>query len=676
MRMLRALSISLPTLALLLGAAIASQVLGVAQQETGDAGWLRLPLRRHDVIAPGRLLALQQQRIRRRLGATATDGNGSVEDSDALNDTVGIFYNEVPLGVGYGTHYAELYIGLPPQRASVIVDTGSHLTALPCNACKHCGEHTDPLFDIDKSSTVQYVSCQAQVTCSSCTQQQCLIEQSYTEGSMWTAVMVDDLVWLGGFSGKHAEGILKNYGVRFPFGCQTSETGLFLTQKENGIMGLGRHKATLMSYMVKEKRVAQNIFTMCFSDKGGNLVLGGVDYSQHETKVAYTPLTESYSGCGKGVIVDSGTTDTFFVSSGARAFKSIFSDIAGVDYNEDKMDVSAKSLRKLPNITIVLAGHDGEEDFALEIPPQKYLSKADDGTYYGNFHFSERSGGVLGASTMVGYDVIFDMEKNRVGFAESKCDAVKPKGKSAHGGMNDHETPTSTTPAPSLPARASTPPSVNTDEKATTSSNASSFSSMGFFAQITALSAVGVIGVIAWSRLRNRSWSPLRDSETTRGSPSRQTLDDIEAQSSPSPSRRSPHMDDHDDRDDKRGRRNNATREFLTAAASGDLCYIQAYILSGGDVNATLGERWTALHHAVARRQHHVVAFLVGDRLCDLNLQTSIGTCALEIALERADNISARILLDNGASRSFIGVRCPNLGGHLMDADAVGLLSA
>jgi hypothetical protein len=34
---------------------------------------------------------------------------------------------------GRRTHYAEIYMGIPAQRASVIVDTGSHLTALPCS---------------------------------------------------------------------------------------------------------------------------------------------------------------------------------------------------------------------------------------------------------------------------------------------------------------------------------------------------------------------------------------------------------------------------------------------------------------------------------------------------------------------------------------------------------------
>ena len=37
-----------------------------------------------------------------------------------------------PLYPGYGTHYAYIYIGTPPKRQSVIIDTGSHQTAFPC----------------------------------------------------------------------------------------------------------------------------------------------------------------------------------------------------------------------------------------------------------------------------------------------------------------------------------------------------------------------------------------------------------------------------------------------------------------------------------------------------------------------------------------------------------------
>lgn len=39
----------------------------------------------------------------------------------------------MPLNPGLGTHYAWVYAGTPPQRASVITDTGSSLMAFPCS---------------------------------------------------------------------------------------------------------------------------------------------------------------------------------------------------------------------------------------------------------------------------------------------------------------------------------------------------------------------------------------------------------------------------------------------------------------------------------------------------------------------------------------------------------------
>lgn len=45
------------------------------------------------------------------------------------------------------------YVGTPPQRVSVIIDTGSHHTAFPCAGCSNCGKHTDPYYEPTKSST-------------------------------------------------------------------------------------------------------------------------------------------------------------------------------------------------------------------------------------------------------------------------------------------------------------------------------------------------------------------------------------------------------------------------------------------------------------------------------------------------------------------------------------------
>jgi len=50
-------------------------------------------------------------------------------------------------------YYAMLYIVTPLQPFSLIVDTGSSVTALPCANCKYCSQHMNARFDPAASST-------------------------------------------------------------------------------------------------------------------------------------------------------------------------------------------------------------------------------------------------------------------------------------------------------------------------------------------------------------------------------------------------------------------------------------------------------------------------------------------------------------------------------------------
>ena len=59
-----------------------------------------------------------------------------------------------------GYYYANIYVGTPPQKQSVVLDTGSGQLALPCTLCDYCGTaHIDPLFDISRSATARKITC-------------------------------------------------------------------------------------------------------------------------------------------------------------------------------------------------------------------------------------------------------------------------------------------------------------------------------------------------------------------------------------------------------------------------------------------------------------------------------------------------------------------------------------
>ena len=151
------------------------------------------------------------------------------------------------------------------------------------------------------------------------------------------------------------------------------------------------------------------------------------------------------------VIVDSGTTDTYFTRALTAPFNKVWKELTGKAYNHNPVQLTEKEIAELPTIILVMGGFDGDspnepdgnpndvanyvgdvndlssnpKDVVIAIPAAHYMEfDPDTGKYVPRFYTEEASGSVLGANAMMGHDVYFDIARGRIGFAESNCDYV------------------------------------------------------------------------------------------------------------------------------------------------------------------------------------------------------------------------------------------------------------
>lgn len=68
-----------------------------------------------------------------------------------------------PESVGAGDFVVSIYLGTPPVKASIIIDTGSDLTWIQSQPCNSCYKQEDPMFDPSKSSTYKALECSSPI---------------------------------------------------------------------------------------------------------------------------------------------------------------------------------------------------------------------------------------------------------------------------------------------------------------------------------------------------------------------------------------------------------------------------------------------------------------------------------------------------------------------------------
>lgn len=351
----------------------------------------------------------------------------------------------------FAYYFIDMVIGPPTQQqlTSVILDTGSHLVGFPCRGCDHCGEHIEPAFDFNKSSTARWVDCHDNCKGTCGEGNWCAYTESYTEGSSLTGLWFEDYVQLGDLS-------QANPPVRARMGCHRRENNLFYSQKVNGIMGLAptasKGMQTILDDLFKDKaHVNSRIFSLCLSRWGGVFTVGGYNAKHHEnqsrnaiawlmmgTSGYYYIFTKSLK-LGDVLVavdpnefgatfVDSGTTMTYFPSlvydtllSDLNIYCSTHNECGGrrMPSPDNNCWELAFGPNEFPDIHFSFDGENGDVQVAW--PATSYLNRRYGREWCLTFMRNTRSQTVLGVSFFLHKDVIFDLDLNRLGLAEARC---------------------------------------------------------------------------------------------------------------------------------------------------------------------------------------------------------------------------------------------------------------
>jgi len=314
-------------------------------------------------------------------------------------------------------YFGEVMLGTPPQKFTVIYDTGSSNLWVPSKACTNC-KKTGGKYDSSSSTTYSKNG------------QRFFLQ--YGTGNC-NGFLSTDVTTIGGLA-------ISN----FTFGEVTTEAAdVFGTAPFDGILGMGPAAAAIdhtpmpMAQMVSQGLIQHNIFSfyLASGEKAGSaLVLGGTDDKYYTGDFTYVPVAKaahilpywlvsasdikvggaSTKACnwltGCYMVVDTGTS---VLAGPPSAVSKLTAPIGNVSADCSNVD-------SLPTISFTLGGKE------LELGPDFYVLKAKDqsGKEQCQLGIEGVNAGVpiwiLGDPFLRKYYTVWDAEANRVGFATAK----------------------------------------------------------------------------------------------------------------------------------------------------------------------------------------------------------------------------------------------------------------
>lgn len=317
-------------------------------------------------------------------------------------------------------YYGEIGLGTPEQKFAVIMDTGSSNLWVPSRRCRdseNCKGHR--LYDSSKSSSykkngesfaIQY-------------------GRGYASGHLSCDTLTIGGATIANQTFGEAEILSRNFAE-----------SLF-----DGILGLGFPEisqdrvTTPFENMIKQNLLPKPVFSFYLNrdvngNRGGELVLGGIDESHFEGDIEYVPISEEgywqfnmdqMSVKGKGqacqagcqTIADTGTSLLVAPYEEAQAINSML----GAEQDKSGLYIwpDCSAVDQLPEISFKIAGRE------FSLTPSQYVFRVATGDSdkvqcVSPFMGLRMDLWILGDVFLGPYYSVFDYGAKRVGFARSK----------------------------------------------------------------------------------------------------------------------------------------------------------------------------------------------------------------------------------------------------------------
>ncbi|GKV33973.1 hypothetical protein SLEP1_g42404 [Rubroshorea leprosula] len=363
-----------------------------------------------------------------------------------------LYGNVYPIGY----YNVIINIGQPSKPYFLHLDTGSDFTWLQCDV--HCVEESHPFYrpSIDlvpcKDPLCESLHPPGEHKCDN--PHRCDYEVEYADGSSSHGVLVRDVFALNYTNGTPLKPCLA-------LGCGYDQPSGTSHDPLDGILGLGRGKTSIISQLYSQSLV-RNVFGHCLSGtEGGFLFFGDGLYDSprivwtsmsSELPKFYSPGFAELVFNGKAVglkdliaVFDSGSSYTYFNSlvyqnllylmnnelAGQPLEKATDDQTLAICWKGQKPFKSVRDVTKFfKSISLIFTSNGAKTQF--ELPPESYLIISNkknvclgilNGTQAGLNNLN-----VIGDISMQDRMVIYDNEKQLIGWAPANCDQLpKPK---------------------------------------------------------------------------------------------------------------------------------------------------------------------------------------------------------------------------------------------------------